>query len=69
MTVIEIKCTTVLRDGKYVLGNYEKIVITRDMVVIYYTDDKRIELLLAKNDYVVIRNPLIYCEDSLKENM
>ncbi|MEM4593240.1 MAG: hypothetical protein QW196_07560 [Sulfolobales archaeon] len=57
MTVIEIKCTEVYRDGRYVLGNYEKIIVTRDMVVIYYSSDKRIELLLSKNDYVVVRNP------------
>ncbi|MEM4430222.1 MAG: hypothetical protein QXM08_03600 [Thermofilaceae archaeon] len=67
MTVIEIRCTTVLRDGKYVLGNYEKIVITRDTVIIYYSNGKRIELPLGKNDYVVVRNPELYCTEEIED--
>ncbi|MEM4846459.1 MAG: hypothetical protein QW794_01710 [Thermosphaera sp.] len=67
MTVIEVKCTEVYRDGKYIVGNYEKIVVTQSTVIIYYSSDKRVEIPLGKNDYVVVRNPLVHCEEEVEE--
>ncbi|MEL9999966.1 MAG: hypothetical protein QXP03_02960 [Desulfurococcaceae archaeon] len=68
MTVIEVKCTEIYRDDRYLLGNFEKIIVTCDMVVIYFSNDKRIELLLSKNDYVVVRNPKTYCTEIDEED-
>ncbi|MEM4430674.1 MAG: hypothetical protein QXM08_05885, partial [Thermofilaceae archaeon] len=67
MTVIEVKCTEVYRDGKYVVGNFEKIVIARDTVIIYYGGSRRLELPLGKNDYVVVRNPELYCTEEIED--
>ncbi|MEM1832075.1 MAG: hypothetical protein QXJ97_11165 [Desulfurococcaceae archaeon] len=55
MSVLEVKCTVVLKNGELLVEGFDKIVITRESIIVYHGGLKVAEIPLTKYTVVVVR--------------